>query len=198
MRPDPAALAAALRPAAPQPATAAPDADPARDDTLYVANAGLVLAGPYMPMLLSRLELTRDGRFVDDRAQERAVHLLQFLVDGEAEPAAEHRLVLNKLVCGLDFPVPVGRDFQVRDPERAMIESLLRTMVARWSALGRTSLAGLRETFLRRQGALAQDDGAWRLAVEPRAFDMLLDRIPWGYGTLKLPWMAQVLHVDWR
>ena len=45
---------------------------------------------------------------------------------------------------------------------------------------------------------LTQDDEAWRLVVEPRPFDMLLDRIPWGYGTLKLPWMAQVLHVDWR
>ena len=90
------------------------------------------------------------------------------------------------------------RQFLVREPEQAMIESLLRTMIQRWSALGRTSVAGLRETFLQRQGALTQDDEAWRLVVEPRPFDMLLDRIPWGYGTLKLPWMAQVVHVDWR
>ncbi len=200
-RPDPADLAAALR--VPEPARAEaspgdPDQEPVRDSTLYVSNAGLVLAGPYIPMLLSRLELTRDGRFVDDAARERAVHLLQFLVDGETEPAAEARLSLNKLVCGLDFLTPIGRDFQIREPEQAMIESLLRTVIQRWVALGRTSVGGLRETFLQRQGALTQEDEAWRLVVEPRAFDMLLDRIPWGYGTLKLPWMAQVLHVDWR
>ena len=49
-----------------------------------------------------------------------------------------------------------------------------------------------------RRGALRPHEEAWRLTVEPGPFDMLLDRIPWGYGLLKLPWMAQVLHVDWR
>jgi hypothetical protein len=34
--------------------------------------------------------------------------------------------------------------------------------------------------------------------VPPRAFDMLLDRLPWGYVTIRFPWMPEVLHVDWR
>jgi len=34
--------------------------------------------------------------------------------------------------------------------------------------------------------------------VEPRSFDMLLDRLPWSIATLRLPWMDRVLHVDWR
>jgi len=71
-------------------------------------------------------------------------------------------------------------------------------MIQRWTILGRTSISGLRDTFLMRRGALVQEPEAWRLTVEPGPFDMLLDQVPWGYGTLKLPWMPQVLHVDWR
>jgi hypothetical protein len=79
-----------------------------------------------------------------------------------------------------------------------MVEGLLSSLIAQWSILGRTSIAGLRESFLQREGALEETDESWRLRVEPRSFDMLLDRIPWGFNPLKLPWMAKVLHVEWR
>ena len=36
------------------------------------------------------------------------------------------------------------------------------------------------------------------LAVKSGPFDMLLDRLPWSYSTIKLPWMHEVLYVDWR
>ena len=71
-------------------------------------------------------------------------------------------------------------------------------MIANWKVLGNTSVAGLRESFLQRGGSLKRHDEAWRLQVEPRAFDMLLDQLPWGYSTIKHPWMERVIHVDWR
>lgn len=181
--------------AAPWPGLAQPE--PVPGEALYVANAGMVLAGPYAPLLFERLELTRDGAFTDDACAERAVHLLQFMVDG-AGPAPEHELVLNKLLCGLDLTAPIGREFEIASHEREVIEGLLEAMIERWRVIGSTSVAGLRESFLQRRGVLRDEIEAWRLTVEPRAFDMLLDQIPWGFKTLKLPWMAQVLHVDWR
>ncbi|HLO95924.1 MAG TPA: contractile injection system tape measure protein, partial [Burkholderiaceae bacterium] len=69
---------------------------------------------------------------------------------------------------------------------------------------GHTSVAGLREAFLQRQGRLAKDKPradappAWRLRVEKRGLDVLLDRLPWGFSTVRLPWMEGVLHVEWR
>jgi hypothetical protein len=27
---------------------------------------------------------------------------------------------------------------------------------------------------------------------------MLLDRLPWGYSTVKFPWMQELIHVQWR
>jgi hypothetical protein len=179
------------------PSPAFPDGDPEEAETLYVANAGLVLLGPYIPLLFDRLQLTRGGGFVDEAARERGARLLQLLVDPGAR-ALEPHLVLNKLLCGLDLATPVSRDFTPTPAETAVVESLLQAVIQAWGALGSTSIAGLRETFLQREGALTREETAWRLKVAPGPFDMLVDRLPWGFRTLKLPWMAQVVHVDWR
>ena len=53
-------------------------------------------------------------------------------------------------------------------------------MIQNWTAIGSTSVAGLRESFFQREGRLRLKDDSWHLLVEPRSFDMLLDlvRIP--------------------
>jgi hypothetical protein len=70
--------------------------------------------------------------------------------------------------------------------------------------VGHTSVAGLRESFLQREGRLQQDKTPagepprWRLRVHTRGIDVLLDRLPWSFQTIRLPWMQGALHVEWR
>jgi hypothetical protein len=71
-------------------------------------------------------------------------------------------------------------------------------VIAHWRALGSTSVAGLRESFLQREGCLSRKDDDWRLLVETRSYDMLLDRLPWGFATIKYSWMPGAIRVDWR
>ena len=176
-------------------------ASPAEDDVvtqrIYIANAGVVIVGPYLPNLFSMLGLTSKGAFATLSAAHRAVHLIQYLVSG-ATVTPEPILVLNKVLCGLPVTAPVPLEIDLRAQERTAIEDMLTAIIAHWKAIGRTSIAGLRESFLQRDGRLIFSDDAWRLRVESRCFDMLLDRLPWGYATVKYPWMKQVLHVDWR
>ncbi|HUG26161.1 contractile injection system tape measure protein [Piscinibacter sp.] len=167
------------------------------DQPIFVANAGMVLAAPYLQRLLTTLGLLKDGAFVNPQAAERAVHLLQFMVTGATDPP-EPQLVLNKLLCGLDLNTPVPRKLVPTPAERSAVEGMLQAMIDHWTIIGRTSIAGLRESFLQREGRLELRDDAWRLLVEPRPFDMLLDQLPWGYATLKYAWMERVIHVDWR
>jgi hypothetical protein len=79
-----------------------------------------------------------------------------------------------------------------------VINGLLRGMIDNWKALGNTSVAGLREAFLQRQGRLQLRDDAWHLRVESKTYDMLLDQLPWGFSTIKYPWMERVVYVEWR
>ena len=166
-------------------------------EAIYIANAGMVLAGPYLERLFSMLGLAQGKAFIDADAAERAVHLLQYLVTG-ATTTAEPELVLNKILCGLPLNTPVARGITLTEAERSAIDGLLMAMIAHWKIIGSTSSAGLRESFLQREGRITSKDDAWQLQVEPRAFDMLLDQLPWGYSLLKFPWMERRLHVDWR
>jgi hypothetical protein len=170
---------------------------PAPGEALQIANAGMVIAAPYLPRLFGMLGLLNGSAFVDEAAAARAIHVLQFLVDGKVEPP-EHLLILNKLLCGVPLDRPVPRDIALTDTERQAVDGLIAGMIGNWTAIGHTSVAGMRESFLQREGRITLERDAWKLLVEPRAFDMLLDRLPWSIATLRLPWMDRVLHVDWR
>ncbi|HSI17415.1 MAG TPA: contractile injection system tape measure protein, partial [Sphingomonas sp.] len=210
------ALAAALR-RAPAPAKAVandpPPADPPattdaaepplaeEGEPIFIANAGLVLLAPYLPALLDRLGvLTTDAegkQHIDGiDAMSRAVHLLQYMADQRLD-APEHELVLNKLLCGLPTAQPVLASFAAEPADLELCDGLLGAVVANWPIIAGTSLEGLRETFLQRDGRLRHEEETWRLQVQRKGVDVLVDRVPWSFATIFHRWMPQPLQVTW-
>jgi hypothetical protein len=169
--------------------------EPALDAAIAVADAGLVLLHPFLPALFEARGLAAGGRFPDDSAQQRAIHLTAFLASGEGAPR-EPDLVMAKLLCGWPLDEPVVPS-PVTDDDRAEAEELLAAAIGHWTALGDASPAALRETFLARPGRLTETAEAWRLEVERSGADVLLDRLPWGLSPVRLPWMPRPLFVDW-
>ncbi len=164
--------------------------------TNYIRNAGLVLLHPFLSTYFSRLELTEKGKFVKEDAQFRAVHLLQFLVDGTAHHL-EHELMLNKILCGLPVEEPIPLEILISEKEKAVSLELLQVVLQQWEKLKNTSIEGLRASFLQRQGALTPMDDAWKLRVEQRGYDILLQTLPWSVGMIKASWMKKILYVEW-
>ena len=169
----------------------------AADEDIHIANAGLVLLAPWLPRLFEQLGYLEAGEFKDLDTAERAIHCLQFLVDASVA-SPEYQLVLNKLLCGVKPGKPIRRRIELTTFETEQLESLLTAVTGHWRALENTSIDGLRESFLQRGGRLRRKGDAWQLAVEARAFDMLLDQVPWSYSTIKFGWMERVIYVDWR
>ncbi|NKB82756.1 MAG: hypothetical protein GKS05_12915 [Nitrospirales bacterium] len=166
-------------------------------EEVYITNAGQVLAAPYLPRLFTMLHLTEASAFKSREAAERAIHVIQFMVN-ECTSSPEYQLVLNKILCGVETGMPIVRDISLSDQEQATIEGLIEAMIQHWKVIGSTSVAGFRESFLQREGKLYLKDHAWHLLVEPRPFDMLLDQVPWSFSTIKFPWMERILYVEWR
>lgn len=167
------------------------------DEEIYLANAGMVIAAPYLPRLFELLGLTEQSRFTSREAAERGVHLLQYMVD-ERTSTPEYRLVLNKILCGVKPGIPIIREIEITDKETEAITGMMTAMIQNWKIIGNTSISGFRESFLQRKARLMRKNDAWHLQVEERAFDMLLDQIPWSFSTIKYSWMDRVIFVKWR
>jgi hypothetical protein len=164
---------------------------------INIDNAGLVLLAPYIHRLFDMVGLMAGDKFTDGGAAERGAHLLQFLVN-ESTSSPEYLLVLNKLLCGIQPGIPLVREIVLSANEKEAATGLLKGVISNWGALGNTSVRGLQETFLQREAHLQLRADAWQVLVEAKAYDVLMDKIPWSFSTIKFPWMQQVMHVKWR
>jgi hypothetical protein len=203
---DPEALTSALAPlraatlehdlaerGAPPPSQATAGAD----GRVAVADAGLCLLWPFLSTLLGRVGLLAvTGGFHSEVARHRAVALLDHVATGEVV-AAEGRLPLAKLLCGMALGAVHEPGEPLDATERAEVDLFLQAMLEHLRPLGRLSVEGLRASWLLRPGLLGTRDGAWLLRVEQRSYDILLDRLAWRLEWIRLPWMPFPLRVEW-
>jgi hypothetical protein len=165
--------------------------------TLYIKNAGLVILHPFINRFFNLLKLTEKKKFIDSEAQEKAVHMLQYLIF-EKKDTPEFELTLNKILCGMAPVMPVMKEIEVSTEEHELSLSLLKGVIENWPILKNTSIENFRASFLLREGKLTKEPDGWRLRVEEKGFDILMKQLPWSINTIKLPWMNEVIHVDWQ
>lgn len=187
------------------PVDRAPSEEPLGRNTkpgLPVQACGLVLLHPYLPRLFAGLGWIADshplGTALPAAMLPPAAALLHWLATGDDDPH-EFDLVLIKLLLGLapDDPLPVAGGL-LGAAEKEEGEALLAAVIGHWAALGQSSINGLRVSFLQRGGLLYPAADGWLLQPQAEAYDVLLDRLPWGISIIRLPWMRRSLHSQWH
>ena len=166
-------------------------------EPIFVKNAGIVILGPYIHALFSRLNLFKDDKFKDNNAIHKAIFLLHYAIY-EKTTAEENELILNKILCGYPMDKPLPNSYELEQSEKDMVNDLLRAIIKQWSALNNTSIRGLQESFLQREGKLSRSKEGWELIVEKKSFDILLDQLPWSISVIKNQQMADVIYTEWR
>ncbi|WKL50485.1 contractile injection system tape measure protein [Flavobacterium pectinovorum] len=166
-------------------------------EKIYIENAGLVLVHPFLSALFERTGLVKNGEFVNDEAKFRAPHLLQYLVNFEQE-SPEQALLLNKILCGIDYQEAVTSGIVLTEIEMNTATELLFVVTQQWEKLKNTSINGLQESFLQRSGSLCLSSEGWTLVVESKAYDVLLQTLPWGLSFIKNSWMTEPIFVEWN
>ena len=161
-----------------------------------VDNAGLVHIAPFLPIFFDALGLLKEKTFITPQASERAALILQFIATGKSE-MPEYHLILNKILCGIDLDEPLPLHLDLSDHEIGEINNLLDSVIEHWSALKGTSVRGLRDTFINRDGILTPQQNGWKLFVERITPDVLIDRLPWSISIIKLPWTNEIIHTEW-
>lgn len=180
-----------------RPAVESPGALSEQAGDYFLVGAGVILCHVYLSSFWQRLDWIQMGKFQDLTAQELAVLSLHYLASGERE-APEYQLMLPKLLCGLPLNHPLNVSLTLSEKHAREAENLLSAIVQNWGALGEVSNESLRTGFLQRSGKLSLKSGRWRLLMERQTIDVLLDRLPWSIGIVKLPWMPEPIMVDWN
>lgn len=167
------------------------------DAPIYLYNAGMVLLAPYLPRLFNVLKFTERNTFVDQQTQIRALFVMQYLVFGNTIPP-EYEMTLNKLLVNFETVHPIPQQLELTGNEKETVDSLLQAVLQHWEKLKNTSIAGLREGFLQRDGRLEEKYDSYQLTVEQKSYDVLLDCLPWSFGSIKYTWMQKRIAVKWR
>ncbi len=166
-------------------------------EDIFVQNAGQVLMHPFLHQLFRSIDLVSEGRFRTSYDQQKALYLLHYLATGRLV-AEEYELVVPKLLCNLPLGEPVMKNIELMPGEIEQCDHMLGSLVEHWAVLKSTSIDGLREGFLLRNGKLSRKNDQFIVHVESSTIDVLLDRLPWNLSMIKLPWMDELLRVDWR
>lgn len=174
--------------------------DAVQPDYIPVTNAGLCLFAPWIIRLFGMLDLlTEDKKDLKDMdARIRAIFILQRLVTAEQREYKESDLAFNRVLAACPFNVPLPKRLELTDKEVETVESMLAGVKANWPKMENTSIGGFQRSFIEREGQLEQRENKWVLTVENKAYDILLDSLPWSYKMIRLPWLKKPISVSWR
>ena len=169
-------------------------------EALTVDNAGLCLLAPWFVRLFAMLGWLDEERkkFRSTASKVRAVFLLQYLASGEEKAWREAELAFNRLLTALPGHVPLPGRLPLTDEERQTADGMVAGVKANWPQMDGTSVEGFRGSFILREGTLEQEEERWLLTVEEKAYDLLLETVPWGFRQIRLPWLKKHVQVKWH
>jgi Contractile injection system tape measure protein len=168
------------------------------DFSLLAAHAGLILLHPFLPRFFASTNIKEEtGSGLSPFALSRAAALLHLLATGH-DDIYEYDLAFIKVLLGVNSETSLCVcEGLIVDTDMKETETLLQSVITHWTVLKNTSIAGFRSSFLDRPALLQEDDNGWRMRVDRRPYDVLLDHLPWSISVVKLPWMKRPLYTEW-
>ena len=163
---------------------------------IIVRNAGQVLFHPFLKYFFEHFDWLNKENQIKEEYRILALQSVHFCATG-AETFWEEEMILEKFLCGVKLETPVPALSLLTPEIKKEANEMLEQVVDNWKVLKNTSVEGMREMFFHRDGKLVRLDKNFKLIVERKAQDILLDKLPWGVSIIKLPWTEQLLFVDW-
>ncbi len=129
-------------------------------------------------------------------SQQKAAVLLYYLQCSN-EQYKEWEMAFNKIICGIAADELLPDGILITEEEKEECKVLLQAVADFWEALKGASGEALQNTFILREGKITWKKAYWLMQVERTGVDILLDRIPWGFNTIKLPWLEHLIYTEW-
>lgn len=160
----------------------------------YVSNAGLILIHPFLKQLFDNCKLLNNDNTIND--PEAAAHLLHYIATTK-EQDYEHEMVFEKLLCNIPINQTINRNITLSEEVKNHANEMLRAVLDNWEVMKNSSVALLQNEYLQRPGKIIFTGDNPKILVERKTQDILLDKIPWNIGIVKLAWKNKIIFVDW-
>lgn len=170
--------------------------DESKGIKLKTEKAGIILIAAFLPTFFKKLGIWKENDWADEPARLKAILLLHYLAT-ERDAAFEYELLFEKIICGVSLNTAISSSSLLSEKEKKEADLLLESVIEHWSALKNTSVSGLRQAFLQREGLLFMKQDNWFLEVEKTTRDILIEQLPWGYATIMLPWNKYLICTEW-
>ena len=159
-----------------------------------IQNAGLVLLHPFFAYLFEEFKLIKNGVFLNKKGQYKAIQLLHYLATNKSK-FTESDVILNKLFCGIPPNEPVIMTKSLSAKAKKSCQELLKQTILYWNVLKNTSPKSLQKEFIQRAGTMQIENNQIIINIERKTIDILIQRLPWGIGMIKLPWKDKIIIV---
>lgn len=159
-----------------------------------VSNAGLIILHPYLKPFFYNCGIIDDTHTIID--PEVAVHTLHYLATRK-EQQLESQMLFEKFLCGVPLKKPIRRQIQLSETIKQQAEELLESVIENWGVLNNASPDLVRHEFLQRAGTLNFKEDNPKIVIERKTQDILVDKLPWGIGICRLPWLDHLVYTNW-
>lgn len=160
----------------------------------YINNAGLILIHPFLKQLFDNCKLLNKDNTIND--PEMAAHLLHYIATAK-EQDYEHEMVFEKLLCNIPVNQTINRNITLSEEIKNHANEMLLAVLNNWEVMKNSSVPLLQNEYLQRPGKIIFTEDNPKILVERKTQDILLDKIPWNLGVVKLAWKNKVIFVDW-
>lgn len=169
--------------------------DVTQNEGQYIQNAGLILIHPFIKTLFEHCEL------LDPKTQqlinpELCAHLLHYIATGKIN-SPEYDMIFEKFLCNIPIHQPINRHIKLSRKHKSQAKNVIESVQHNWAPMKKSSAALLQNEFFQRPGKLVITDSDYTLIVERKTQDILLEKLSWGIGLVKLPWQKKFIFVNW-
>jgi hypothetical protein len=161
----------------------------------YIKNAGLILIHPFIKTFFEYCSLLHPET-MELTDPELAAHLLHYIATGKTN-APEYDMAFEKFLCNIPMNQTINRHIKLSRKLKTQAKNVIESVQHNWGPMKNSSAALLQNEFFQRPGKLVVTDYDYTLTVERKTQDILLEKLAWGIGLVKLPWKEKFIFVNW-
>ncbi len=157
-------------------------------------HVGILLLYPFLKYFFNKIALLSNDNLLTD--PELAVHILHYIVTGNTQ-SPECDMSFEKYLCNIHIETPINRERIITAEHKKEVALLFKAVKSNWSSIAQFSVIMIQNEFLKRPGKLIDINEGAKIIVERRGLDILMEKMDWGIGLIKLPWKDEFIYVNW-